>query len=324
VIELKDIFSVFSNRRKKNRDKVKEIVIMNETRNRIVLVLKEKINEKNMNSYNSYSANFSNMLNEMLLQVRDLFLVKLGRFNLQDNVNNQNELMDVFNFILNCEGEYFLDFLEYIFITKCFNNVNGQLINSIVKDINYIFEQDKVQFQLTNYVVEWKDEQGQNIYGMSGGKIRSIIAYPQIISKDDDFTYSEMIKPTLELLKDNRFNNANKEFLEALEHYKIKNYKESITSCCSSIESTMKVLCKIRKWEYKENSTLNPLLLFIVEKGELPKWYENMLIIPATIRNKIGSSHGKGDQNIIASRNQARYQINIAAAEIIFLIEELK
>lgn len=41
------------------------------------------------------------------------------------------------------------------------------------------------------------------------------------------------------------------------------------------------------------------------------------------IRNKLGLSHEKGENNINVNRNEARYQINITAAEIIFLIDKL-
>jgi len=40
-----------------------------------------------------------------------------------------------------------------------------------------------------------------------------------------------------------------------------------------------------------------------------------------TLRNKLGP-HGKGTAEVSASKNQAQLQINLVAAQIIFLVEE--
>lgn len=314
-MSIKDIFNVFSNRTK-NHKEIK-ISISIETRNKIIMIIDRRLKESD--GHISLGSNYS--FQKALIQVREMFQLKLGQFAL--NNSNRDELEDIAKFIDNCEAENFLDFIEYIFKTKEFDRIPGDIENKIISDINYVFQQDGILFKLTSYVEEWNEDNSDPRIPNALVSKRTIIAYPQVIAKDDDFTYSEIINPTLDVLKDKRFSNANKEFLEALEHYKNRRYKESITSCCSSVESTIKMIFKIKNLEYNTNSTLSPLIDQLSKKTNLYDWLKSVLISPATIRNKLGSSHGKGDNNIVTNREEARYQINITASEIIFLINEL-
>lgn len=310
-MDIKDILNVFSNRKKnKNKDNIK-IEISQQTRNRILMALAEIINS-------SHNCSFSSLM----LEVKKMFHFKNGTMVLINKGNNEYE--EIINYVLMCDWISFLDFIEYIFKTQTCDGMIGNNKCKMVEDINYIFQQDSVPFQLTNYIEEWIEEESTDYrFRNAICSRRNVIAIPQIIEKDDDFTYSEIVKPVLEVLKDTRFSNSNKEFLESLEHYRRGRYKECITSCCSSLESAIKVICTINKWQYNQNATVNPLVLFIVDKAGLPKWYENVLNTPGTIRNKIGSSHGKGEQNIVATKNEARYQINITASGIIFLFDQI-
>ena len=316
-MDIKTILNVFSNRFKNDKP-IKEININKETRNRIIMIIQNSFEKGNSNTF--YSDETIRSFPTFLVQIRELFLFKLGRFRLYED-KNLNECNDMLNFIQNCKGEYFLDFLEYIFQTKCFKGRDAEFQNKIVCDINYILQQGGINFRLTNYIDELIEK--RIAYPPINAKTRSVVSYPQIINYEDDFTYSEMLLPTLELLKDKRFRNANNEFLESLEHYKNNRYKECITSCCSSIESTIKVIFNIRNIEFNANCTLAPLVDKIIEKTNLYEGLKNALISPATVRNKLGSAHGKGNKEIVADKEQARYQINITAAEIILLANEL-
>lgn len=319
-MNIKSILNVFSNRSRSNKQ-LKVITINQETRSRIIMILENSIKNKNTNTF--YGDSTIRSFPDFLLQIRELFKFKLGKFRLIDN-KPLNELEDILNFIQNCRWQYFLDFLEYIFQTRCIKARDAEFQNELVENINYILQQDNIKFQLTSYVEEWIElKYEDHLHPYINGRGKNVIAYPQIINKEDDFTYSEIVLPVLEVFKDTRFENANKEFLEALDHYKNKRYKECITSCCSSIESTIKVIFNIKSIKYNTNSTLAPLVEQLIEKTNFYEGLKNSLISPATIRNKLGSAHGKGNKEVIADKEQARYQINISAAEIIVLIEEL-
>ncbi|WP_143316910.1 hypothetical protein [Clostridium sp. HBUAS56017] len=83
----------------------------------------------------------------------------------------------------------------------------------------------------------------------------------------------------------------------------------------------MKIISSINKWKYSDNATGLPLIKNIIEKSQSPNWYEGIISPTLTIRNKLGP-HGKGTNNIIASKAQARLEINLVASQIIFLIQE--
>ncbi len=312
-MDIREILSAFSNRMRGKGVKNKEIFISKQTRNRVLMILKKCFDTVHNSSFESF-----------LSEIHQSFQFKLGTLCLSST--SLNQLNELLNFIITCQGEDFLDFLEYVFRTEQVKRFRGDVQNKLVNDINYIFEKDEVPFRMTNYIEEWVEESGEQDSRFSNPPATfriNVIARPQVINKDDDFTYSEIVAPALDLLKDSRFSNANKEFLEALEHYKNKRYKESITSCCNSLESVIKVIGNIKRWEY-EPKALVPLIKAIVITGaKFPSWYEDVLKQAGVIRNKIGSSHGRGDENIIATKSEARYQINIVASEIIFLIEKI-
>lgn len=166
---------------------------------------------------------------------------------------------------------------------------------------------------MTKYKEYWRKE--------GNGERLESTTYPEIICKEDIFINSEVIDPAIELLMDDKFKSANNEFLEGLNHYKNKRYKESIASCCCSLESVMKILSSINKWKYNDNVTGLPLIKNIIEKSQSPNWYEGIISPTLTLRNKLGP-HGKGTTEINVSKSQAQLQINLVASQIIFLIEE--
>lgn len=239
-------------------------------------------------------------------------MFRSGKFDIvTGNSRNANGIL---TFLLNSKGEMFLDFLEEMFRTNEFSKITEYKKNKLIEDINYVFSIENIKFELTPY----------KEYRISEERYKKLesVTYPKIICKEDIFVNAEIIGPAIELLLiDNRFKNANNEFLEGLEHYKHKRYKESIASCCCALESVMKIISLIKNWEYKENATGLPLIKNIIEKSKSPNWYEGIISPTLTIRNKLGP-HGKGTNDINATKVQAQLQINLVASQIIFLIEE--
>lgn len=252
--------------------------------------------------------------NILFKEILERLIFRHGNFQVIDT--NNGESSGVFNYLLNCKGEYFLDFLEDIFNTEEFRIVSVYKKERLREDINFVLIKDNIKFELTPYKEYHKeDERGWN-------RLESI-TYPKIICKDNLFINTEVIEPAIQLLMDDKFKNANDEFLEALEHYKYKRYKEAIVSSCCALESVMKIICSINKWEYKQNATGLPLIKNIIEKSESPNWYEGIIMPALTLRNKLGP-HGKGNEDINVTRGQAQLQINLVATQIIFLIEEYR
>lgn len=95
----------------------------------------------------------------------------------------------------------------------------------------------------------------------------------QIIHVDDQFVHAEVMKPALALLSDSRFNGPREEFLRAHELYRTaqpsdhKALEDSVGAALKAFESTIKVICNIKKWTPPANATAIPLIKFVIEKG---------------------------------------------------------
>lgn len=305
VSKIKEIFNIFSKRNKIQ----KEIDINVKVRNRIlILIISLSDNDNNGRHYNrGKTFNMERFCGE----ISKVLMMRLGKF---DVIHKNNNIVDgVAEFLLNCKGEMFLDFIEDCFKTDEFKFVRIEKKIEFIENINYIFSIEDIEFELTKYKEYWIED------GMVG-RLESI-TYPQIICKEDMFINDKVIEPVLELLMKDRFKNANNEFLEGLAHYKNKRYKESIVSCCCALESIMKIISSTNKWKYNENATGLPLIKNIIEQSQSPSWYEGIIMPTLTLRNKLGP-HGKGTAEVNVSKAQAQLQINLVASQIIFLTEE--
>ena len=305
MFKIKEIFNVFSKRNKVE----KESVINVEVRNRILMLIMRMSNNVNNRGY--YSCGNSFKPERFFGEILEVLMMRLGKF---DVIHKNNDIVNgVAEFLLNCKGEIFLDFIEDCFKTDEFKHVWIEKKNEFVDNINYIFSLEDIKFELTKYQEYW----------IEYGRVQRLdsITYPQIICKEDVFIDAKVIEPALELLVEDIFKNANNEFLEGLSHYKHKRYKESIVSCCCALESVMKIISSINKWKYNENATGLPLIKGIIEQSQSPSWYEGIIMPTLTLRNKLGP-HGKGTAEVNVSKAQAQLQINLVASQIIFLIEE--
>lgn len=303
MLGIKKIFNTFS-----KRNKIEEkIEINNKAKNRVIMLIIDTCNNKQKGHYSSRSFDMENFCAE----ISKIIMMRSGDFNVIKKVTN--DVNDVFNFLLNCNADVFLDFLEDIFKTEEFHKIDIDTKIQLIEDINYIFTIENVEYEITEYKEYWISEKNWS-------RLESV-TYPQIICKEDKFINSEIINPVMKVLMDDRFKNANNEFLEGLDHYKHKRYKESISSCCCALESVMKIICAINKWEYKEYAAGLLLIKTIIDKSQSPNWYEGVISPALTIRNKLGP-HGKGTSEVKATKLQAQLEINLVASQIIFLVAQ--
>ncbi len=153
----------------------------------------------------------------------------------------------------------------------------------------------------------------------------------QIVRVDSQYLHAKTIAPVIKLLNDPIYENAEKEFLQALEHQRQCNYADSITWCCKSFESVMKIICDKRQWQYNQNDTAKTLIEICFENKLIPDYLQNKFnslknlleSSISTVRNKAGA-HGKGTNNVIIPEYLASYTINMTATTLIFLIEAEK
>lgn len=170
-----------------------------------------------------------------------------------------------------------------------------------IKELNNRFKENGVGYQFTN---------------------------EQIIRIDNKLLHKETIQPTLDLLHEPEYKNANDEFLKAHEHFRFRRNQECLNECLKSFESTIKIVCHKNGWLYKETDTAKPLINLLLANNFFPNYNESQLSavrqllegsIP-TIRNK-NSGHGQGTKKIVVADSLASYMLYISGATIRLILE---
>lgn len=227
-------------------------------------------------------------------------------------INTESPVEDALSFLQSCADEHFLDFVEYIFSTQAYHRAANRA--GLVEDINEFLLQDDLPYALTDFV--W--EKGHN----GRYETTTLSSYPQIIRKDSEVLYRSAIQPALQLLREPDFSAANKEFLKALEDFRRVDYGDCLTKCGSAFESVLKVVCARNKWPYQSTDTASPLLKTVINNSTIEKFFEQPLILVATMRNKLSTAHGAGCASRNVTKSKAEYAISATAAAILLLVTE--
>lgn len=295
-----ELFNVFSRRQSSDTDSERK-PLTRTFRNRLIMLLRDHLQGR-----------FGDFLEQLHTKVGYLH----GEFQLS-NVQGQQP-HDVLQFVLSCKDEELFDVIELIFKS----NLPGITWpdNPLIEGINDFFRVDRLPYHLTGYAVE---EFQSSFHGTPTMTIR-IGSYPQIIRKDSEALHKTAIEPALTLLKGKEFHQANAEFLNALEDFRKRDFGDCLTKCCSSFESVMKVLCMRKSLEYKQTDTASTLLKALMGGSNLDSFWEHPLILIATLRNRLSTSHGGGTQVRKVPENVAMYAINATAAAMLLLNDEFK
>ena len=233
-----------------------------------------------------------------------------GKFSLSNKYDSFENLKD---FFLNTSTsiEKLLDIIELTFqlmtLTverSCNNRKSIQILNDAIKKLNIRFEEHSLGYEINNFL---------------------------IIRKDSKFVHKEIVKKSLELLHEVGFQGASDEFLKAHEHYRKGKYKEAINDALKAFESTMKTICEKKGWGYIKTAGAKQLIDIMFEKELIPRFMKSHFNNLAqtltdglpTLRNKV-SAHGQGLTITDVPRSLAQYALNLAATNIVFLVENYK
>jgi hypothetical protein len=148
----------------------------------------------------------------------------------------------------------------------------------------------------------------------------------KIIRKDSELIHAEIIKPTLSLLAEPIFEKINDEFMTAHEHYRHKNFKDAVTAANRAFETMLKVICDLNKWKYGKGDRVSELVTLVGKNGLFTHDFDKGIsaYIAAmktglpTVRNDAGG-HGEGLEDNAVTSEIARYAIDLAATNILFL-----
>lgn len=149
----------------------------------------------------------------------------------------------------------------------------------------------------------------------------------EIIRVDSEVMHSEVVKPVIHYLSAPGFEGPQEEFFTAHDHYRHGLYKEALTAANKAFESTLKVICEQKDWEYKKGDTARKLIMICIENGLFPSYYQSHLSalsnlleggVPA-IRNNEGS-HGQGGTVTTVEPHVVSYTLHMAASAILLLV----
>jgi Abortive infection C-terminus len=227
---------------------------------------------------------------------------------------------DALRYVLEGSGEHFLDFLEDLFHTQTYSGMGNIDSEGFIRDINHIMQLDNLPYHLTNFATEEKPVG----YRGSKGTRTTITAFPKVIMKESEVLHATAMEPALQLLRDPLFANANAEFLKALEDYRNGDFTDCLTKCGASFESFMKIICDKKAWPYKQTDTASVLVKTIVGNTSLENYFEQLLMIVATLRNRLSSAHGAGMTTKNVPQHVAQYAVNVTASAILLLAQETK
>jgi len=244
-------------------------------------------------------------------------LYLLGKPRLLEHPHISSPMEEIYAFLVECGDEHFLDFIEYVIQVDCYWRVCPDE-NQLVTDVNQLFLLDDLPFALTPFVRERRTE----LFHGQEQEVHALVSYPRIIFRDREIPYSSAIQPTIALLSEKAFSSANAEFIGALQDYRKGDYGDCLTKCGSAFESTLKIICARNSWPFQEHDTASTLLQTVIGKSGLEPFFEQPLLIVATLRNRLGTAHGSGAQQRVIAPAKARFAINATASAILLLAEQ--
>ena len=304
------IFGVFSRRPKASERATKPLTF--EFRNRVLLLCNSTLSDPiHYPGYSSISEFWSDIHTKLqFLHGRPTLTGKRATPVAEDAVS----------FLLNCSDEHFLDFVELIFTRVGDSN--------LVKSVNEFFDVDGLPYRLTDFRYSPVRRVHPTTLGLhssdpdAGITASTLEAYPQVVCVDNEAIHDTAIEPTLTFLTHPAFVQANKEFLEALRHYRKGENRDCVLKCGNSFESVMKIICDRKQWPYQQTDTASKLLNTILSQTTLDSFFEQPIMLIATIRNRLSTAHGAGTQRKTASKHVANYVINATASAILLLVDE--
>lgn len=311
--QLKDIFALFSLRNKAEPDDLSAVTAPESLRNKLLMVCRDVFS-------GSTTPGGSNYLPEFWSEIGQMLRYRHGRPQLVPKATDQQE--DTLLFLTSCPNDEFLDFIEMIFEVKCLFRVE-QREDFIVEKINDILRSESANYELTPRVTKNVMEK----IGSNGREVEVIktVTEPRIMLKSTQFLHSEVVAPAIALLSNvGDFETSHSEFVKANEELRHGRYADCITTCCNSLESAIKSICKQNNW--KSSGALDNLLQVLVSKKFIEPCHRKAIDSLGVIRSEIGDSHDLGgtDKRYVPTLLDARHAVHLAASNIVFLVERAK
>jgi len=153
----------------------------------------------------------------------------------------------------------------------------------------------------------------------------------EFVKVEDQYIHSEIVKPALQFLTNPGFEKASEDFMTAHRHYRAGETKDAIVAAGRAFESTLKAICKKKKWKYPEGARAKDLISAVRNGGLFPDYLDEGLSsyiatlktgLPG-VRNNAGG-HGSGPESPTVPAYLAAYTIHLTAANILLAISALE
>jgi hypothetical protein len=233
-------------------------------------------------------------------------------FRLYDTLNRSSSYDELVNWFLNeTETDRVLDGIELT--CRCIEHIcskagyagrypNDDTSREALEELNIRFREHSVGYQYSD---------------------------DQIVRVDSQLIHKEVVVPALAILRGKEYDNAQKEFLSAYEHFRHGKKQEALVDCCKCFESTMKVICTRRKWKFDPKATVKDLVNVCLSNGLIPAYWQTHFnglrsVLESAIstpRNRqAGHGAGVGPSPEIPEE-LVSYVLHMTAATVLFLAE---
>ena len=150
----------------------------------------------------------------------------------------------------------------------------------------------------------------------------------RIIRLDNQLLHQEAVDKPLQLLTDPMYENVNREFLTAHDHFRHGRNEDCLTWALKAFESVMKVVADANGWPYDKGATARPLVQLLFAQGFFPAYFQSAMAgiqtflenSINTIRNKKGG-HGSGSEVNEVPDSLAQYMLYITGVTINWIVE---
>ncbi|HEX9665608.1 MAG TPA: hypothetical protein VGA95_03525 [Thermodesulfobacteriota bacterium] len=304
------IFDVFSRRPRPTEEPLVEV--SRTFRNRVLMWCAEVFGNKRVTEFGiggDYTIEFWN-------QIHRILRYRHGEAQLS-HTSFSSPAEDAFQFVTACPTEQFLDLVEDVFSVDCLSHVHLPR-EEMVRELNAFLVIDGLPYFLTDYVTE---RVKSRLYGREHEAIQ-VVSYPRVVCRGNELIHTQVIVPTLEFLQRGHFRLANDEFLDALQDYRKGDYGDCLTKCGSAFESVLKILCDRKGWLYKQTDNVSTLVKIFLDNTQLESYFEQLLMIVPTLRNRLSKSHGAGTVSKKVPQHIAQFAINSTASAILLMVYE--
>ena len=305
------VFNIYSKRQKILRGDIPEIFtfeIPTKLRVQIIHILNDGIGVSNERAGDDE-------IDEYYMLIHDILCREYGETSLVKNISGYKDQVQYF-ISFGKDSEQVLDAVELAI----------RLIENVISDVDKFYKQVvTIKMNSEEVIEEINQRFKENGVGYSYEK-------GEFLRVDNTFIHEEVTKPVLSLLYNKKFDGACDEYLKAHEHYRHGRNKECLAECLKAFESTLKIICNEKGWEFdNQKDTAKKLIQICLLNGLLPGYLETQMAhfralletgLPV-IRNKT-SGHGQGNEIITVDESMARYGLNLTGTNIIFVVEQSK